>query len=289
MAGNSRRPGNEAQLGFALADVNVTVEALLEYGYVLLFAFVLAEQVGLPVPAVPILLGVGGLAGAGRMSLGVALGAALVASLPPDLIWYELGRRRGPRVLGFLCRISLEPDSCVRRTENLFLQRGRKALLLAKFLPGFSTVAPPLAGMVGIPRSQFIALDIAAALLWAGAWMSVGYIFKDVLEIVAARAARLGNSLGVVVGGALASYVLAKFIQRRLFLRRLRIARITPEELKRRRDIGDETLAVIDTRSVIDVSAVPYAIPGAIWIVAEDIDRRRAELPLDREIVLYCS
>ncbi len=266
-----------------------TVRLLLEYGYVLLIVFVFVEQVGLPVPAMPVLLGVGALAGAGRMSLVVAFGAAIVASLPPDLIWYELGRRRGSRVLGLLCRISLEPDSCVRRTENLFMERGRKALLIAKFLPGLSTVAPPLAGMVGIPRWQFIALDIAAAILWAGTWMSLGYIFSDALEAAASRAARLGNWLGVVLGVALASYVLIKFVQRRRFLRSLRIARITPEELKNRLDIGDETLAVVDTRSVLDVDAVPYAIPGAIWIAAEDIGRRQGELPRGREIVLYCS
>ena len=269
--------------------MNDVVQGLLQYGYVLLFAFVLAEQAGLPVPAVPILLSVGALAGAGRMSLAVALGAALAASLPPDLVWYELGRRRGRRVLALLCRISLEPDSCVRRTENLFMERGRKALLVAKFLPGFSTVAPPLAGMVGIVRSQFIALDIAATVLWAGTWMSLGYVFSDALEVVATHAARLGNSLGVGVGAALAGYVLFKFIRRRRFIRSLRIARIAPEELKRLLDSSDDTFAIVDTRSLLDVTAVPYAIPGAIWIAAEDIERRQRELPRDREIVLYCS
>jgi membrane protein DedA with SNARE-associated domain len=265
------------------------VPGLLQYGYLLLFVFVLAEQIGLPVPAVPILLGVGALVGAGRMSATLAVCAALAASLPPDLVWYQLGKRRGPRVLGFLCRISLEPDSCVRRTENLFMQRGRKALLIAKFFPGFSTVASPLAGMVGIPRLQFIMLDVAGVILWSGTWMSVGYVFRDVLAIVAARAARLGHWLGVVVAVALAGYVLLKFIQRRRFLRGLRIARITPEELKGRLDSGDETLAVVDTRSVLDVTAVPRAIPGAIWVAAEEIEQRAGALPRDREIVLYCS
>jgi membrane protein DedA with SNARE-associated domain len=266
-----------------------TVQGLLQYGYLILFVFVLVEQVGLPVPAVPVLLGVGALAGAGRMSLLPAFGAALAASLPPDLVWYELGRRRGSRVLSLLCRISLEPDSCVRRTENLFMRRGRKTLLIAKFLPGLSTVAPPLAGMVGIARSQFLALDIGAAILWAGAWMGLGWAFSDALELVAARAAYLGNWLGIVVGAALAGYVLIKLVQRRRFLRSLRIARITPEELKSRLDLGDETLAVVDTRSALDVTAAPYAIPGALWIAAEDIDRRHDEVPRGREIVLYCS
>jgi membrane protein DedA with SNARE-associated domain len=265
------------------------VESLVQYGYLLLFGFVLAEQAGLPVPAVPVLLGVGALTGAGRMSMTLAFAAALAASLPPDVVWYELGRRRGGRVLRVLCRISLEPDSCVRRTENLFLRRGRGALLVAKFFPGLSTVAPPLAGMVGIARWQFLVLDIAAAILWAGTWMTLGYVFSDALELVASRAGRLGNSLVVVVGAALAGYVGLKFVQRQRFLRSLRIARIAPEELKRRLDIGDETFAIVDTRSALEVNAEPHAIPGALWIPAEDISRRQDELPRGRELILYCS
>jgi membrane protein DedA with SNARE-associated domain len=269
--------------------MNSSVQSLLQYGYVLLFAFVLAEQAGLPVPAVPVLLGVGALTGSGRMSMTLAFAAALAASLPPDVIWYELGRRRGGRVLAILCRISLEPDSCVRRTENLFLRRGRGALLAAKFFPGLSTVAPPLAGMVGIARWQFLVLDIAAAILWAGTWMALGYVFSDALEVVASRAGRLGNSLVVVVGAALVAYVLFKFVQRQRFLRSLRVARIAPEELKRRLDLGDDTLVIVDTRSALDVTAEPRAIPGALWIPAEDISRREAELPRGREMILYCS
>jgi membrane protein DedA with SNARE-associated domain len=266
-----------------------TLQVLSQYGYAVLFALVLAEQIGLPIPAVPALLGVGALIGAGRMSPALAFGAALAASLPPDIVWYELGRRRGGRVLGFLCRISLEPDSCVRRTENLFMQRGRKALLIAKFVPGLSTVAPPLAGMVGIARWQFILLDIAGAIVWSGAWMGLGYVFSDALELVASRADRLGSGIGVIVGAALASYILIKFVKRQRFLRSLRIARITPEELKRRLDTGDNSLTIVDTRSALDVTAAPYAIPGAIWIAAEEIDRRHLEVPRDREIVVYCS
>src|SRR5260370_19455905 len=199
--------------------MNDVVQVLVQYGYVVLFAFVLVEQIGLPIPSVPVLLGVGAVAGGGRMSLALALGVVLAASLPPDLVWYRLGRRRGSRILGLLCRISLEPDSCVRRTENLFMQRGRKALVIAKFVPGLSTVAPPLAGMVGIARWQFIGLDIAGAVVWGGAWMCLGYVFSDALELVAARADRLGNWGVLVVGVALASYVLIKFVQRRRFLR----------------------------------------------------------------------
>jgi membrane protein DedA with SNARE-associated domain len=264
-------------------------EILVQYGYVVLFAFVLVEQVGLPVPAVPVLLGVGAFAGADRMSLPLALGVVLAASLPPDLVWHELGRRRGGRVLGLLCRISLEPDSCVRRTENLFIRRGRKALLIVKFFPGLSTVASTLAGMVGVPRSQFVVLDGLGALIWAGAWMGLGYVFSDALDVIAAQAARRGSDVLRIAGAALVAYIAIKFVQRRRFLRGLRIARISPDELKGRLDAGGDDLAVIDTRSVLEVEAEPYAIPGAIWIAAEEIDQRHQEVPRDREVVLYCT
>lgn len=269
--------------------MNDAVQVLVQYGYVVLFAFVLVEQIGLPIPAVPVLLGVGALAGAGRMSLALALGAVLLASLPPDLVWYELGRRRGGRVLGLLCRITLEPDSCVRRTENLFTQHGRRALLIVKFFPSLSPIASTLAGMVGVARWQFVALDSLGAIIWSWAWMGLGYVFSDALERVATQAARLGNYALLIAGAALASYVAIKFIQRQRFLRSLRIARITPDELKRRLDAGDGDLAIIDTRSALEVTTTPYAIRGAIWIAAEEIDQRHLEVPRDRDIVLYCT
>ena len=265
------------------------VQVLLQYGYVVLFVFVLSEQIGLPIPAVPVLLGVGALSGAGRMSLVPAFAVALAASLPPDLFWFELGRRRGGRILGLICRVSLEPDSCVRRSQNLFLRWGRKTLLIAKFFPGLSTIAPPLAGVVGVGRSQFLLFDSVGLLVWAGAWIGLGYVFSDALELVASQAARLGNYALVIAGAALAAYVIFKYVQRRRFFRSLRIARITPEELKRRLDIPDADLVVIDTRAALDVTAAPYTIPGALWIAAEEMDQRRAELPRDREIVLYCT
>ena len=270
-------------------DVMSDTHALSQYGYAVLFVVVVAEQIGLPIPAVPVLLGAGALSGAARMSPALALATALAASLPADIVWYELGRRRGGRVLGLLCRISLEPDSCVRRTETLFMQRGTSALMIAKFVPGLSTVAPPLAGMVGTARWQFILLDAAGAILWAGTWMGLGYLFSDALDLAASQVARLGHSLAVVVGLALAGYVLVKLLRRRRLLRSLRTARITPVELKRRLDDVEDTVVIIDTRSALDVTATPHAIPGARWIAAEEIDRRHGEVPRDREIVLYCS
>src|SRR5262249_43810496 len=156
-------------------------------------------------------------------------------------------------------------------TENLFIRHGRRTLVIAKFLPGLSTIAPPLAGIVGVPPGQFALLDGLGALVWAGAWVGLGFTFSDAVEVVAGQAARLGSWLLVAVGAALGVYIATKFVHRQRILRILRMARITPEELKHRLDHAADDLVIVDARSRLDADAAPYAIPGALWISAEDI------------------
>ena len=263
------------------------MQLLERYSAVILPVLVVAEQVGIPLPAVPALLAVGALAAHGRVSLLLVIGAIAVVALP-DLVWHEVGRRRGARVLSGLCRLSLEPDVCVRRTENLFLRHGVRALLVAKFLPGLTTVMPPLAGVFRVPRLRFAIYDLAGVVLWAGLWAGIGYVFSEAIEVVALRVSALGRTAGLVVAGALVGYVLLKYLRRRLFLRRLRTARISPEDLKRKLDAGED-VAILDLRTALDVTATPYAIPGSRWITAEALDEHLSDIPRDRELVLYCS
>jgi membrane protein DedA with SNARE-associated domain/rhodanese-related sulfurtransferase len=261
---------------------------LIRYGELVLFVVVLAEQAGLPIPAVPVLLAAGGLAGAGNMSLPAAIGLALVACLLGDLLWYYLGRYRGARVLGLLCRISLEPDYCVRRTENFFIRYGTKSLVIAKYIPGLSTVTPALAGLFKISVGQFLLYNGLGALLWTMAFILPGYLFSNQLEYLAEQAARFGSSLVVLVVAALALYILYKYVNRVRLLRELRIARITPEELKQLLDDGCE-VAIIDLRQALDVEADPYTIPGAMRMAVEELEQRRHEIPRDRDVVLFCA
>src|SRR2546422_3680747 len=162
---------------------------LLKHGSFLVFAWVLAEQLGLPIPSAPLLLAAGALAGSGHLSFGVSLLMALLGALIADFLWYELGRRKGIRILEFLCRISLEPDSCVRRTEGVFAKHGARSLLLAKFLPGLSTVAPPLAGIFHMRSWRFLLFDALGSLLCAGTFLGLGYLFSGQIERVAAHLA----------------------------------------------------------------------------------------------------
>lgn len=265
-----------------------SIQFLIRHGYTVIFLFVLAEQFGLPLPAIPLLLAAGALAGTGKLSLTLVLLSALVASLLADSFWYELGRRRGIKVLQLLCRISLEPDSCVRRTEDVFVRHGARSLLVAKFIPGINTAAPPLAGIFRMRFQRFLAFDTAGAFIWAGSFIGLGWIFSDQLEFVADKAARLGGWVLAILFGGLAGYIGWKYYQRQRFLRELRIARITAEELKQKMDNGEEVV-VVDLRHKIDFEAEPETIPGAMHVPPEELEHRHEEIPRDRELILYCT
>ena len=264
------------------------VQFVLRHGYALLLVSVLAEQIGLPVPAVPTLLAMGALCGLGHFSFAAALVYSLVAALAADAAWYWLGLRRGHRVLNLLCRIALEPDSCVRRTEDVFARRGASALLFAKFVPGLSTAAPPMAGMIHMRVWRFLLADGAGALFWAGAYLLGGLVFRTELERAADFAMRMGSWLFAVLIGALAGYIAWKYIQRRRFIRRLATARITPQEVLRILESG-EPISIIDLRHRMDIAADGFKLPGALQLLPDELEARQAEIPRDRDVVLYCT
>jgi membrane protein DedA with SNARE-associated domain/rhodanese-related sulfurtransferase len=265
-----------------------SLQLLEHYGVVILPALTVAEQIGVPLPAVPALLAVGALAAQGRISIPLVLGAISVAALAIDFAWYELGRRRGARVLARLCRLSLEPDSCVRRAESIFARNGARSMLIAKFVPGLTTVLPPLAGIFAVSRVRFALYDLAGVLLWGGTWLALGYFFSDAIVLIAARATALGRMLGLVIVIALAGYILVKYGRRHLFLRTLRAASVSPEALKRRLDAGED-VTILDLRTPLEITATPYAIPGSRWLAADAIDEHEAEFLRSRDVVLYCA
>lgn len=268
--------------------MNETVQFLIQYGYALLFGWVLIEQMGLPIPAVPLLLAAGALAGSGRMDLALAMGLAIAAVIAADIFWYCLGRYRGARVLKLLCRISLEPDSCVRRTENVFVRHGAHSLLIAKFVPGLNTAAPSLAGVFRMPLPRFMLFDCLGAIFWVSTFTGVGYIFSDQLEQTAAYLSRWGSGFVLLLVGSLAGYILWRYVQRRRFLHRLRTARITPQELMEKLAAGSDMM-IVDLRQPLDIETQPYMIPGALRMAVEELENRHREIPRDRDIVLYCS
>jgi len=268
--------------------MNGASEFLIQHGEALLFAVVFAEQIGLPIPGFPFLIGAGALAGAGKLSLPVSIAVVLIGSLAGDLLWFYLGRHRGSRVLNLLCRISLEPDSCIRRTEGIFSRHGAHTLLWAKFVPGLSTVAPPLAGIFGMGLGRFTLYSTLGALIWAGVGLGLGVLFSSQLEQLGEAAGRLGATVGLVLATAFMAYLVYKMTHRFFFLRRLRPARISVDELRQKMEAGERPV-VVDLRHAIDIDTFPHVIPGAVHMLLEEIEHRHHEIPRDREIILYCS
>jgi len=240
------------------------------------------------VASVPVLLGVGALSADGRFSFSAALLVTLAACLPADAIWYQLGRRKGYKVLRVLCFISLEPESCVERTTGSFTRYGMGTLVVSKFVPGLSAVATPMAGLMKMRPSQFLLLDALGAALWGGFYLTLGVIFRSELERIVFIVARTGASLAAVLISTIGGYFAWKWIGRRRYLRRLDMARITPEQLRLRMESG-EAFAILDLRHPSEVDADGGALPGALRFPPEELESRHHEVPRDRDIVLYCT
>jgi membrane protein DedA with SNARE-associated domain/rhodanese-related sulfurtransferase len=268
--------------------MNQTIEFLVRHGWVVLFVAVFIEQMGIPLPAAPWLLAAGALAGTGKMNWVVALGSASIGSVTADLIWYYLGRHYGNRVLGLLCRISLEPDTCVRRTEGIFTRYGMKGVVAAKFIPGLSTLAPPMAGSSGVSVLRFLFFDGLSSVLYAGCFILAGVLFSRQLEQIIGALAGLGHSALVVVFALFALYIGYKYLQRRRLLNELRTARITVDELHQRQEAG-ESLLILDIRSHFELEQDPAVIRGALHVTMDELRLRQQDIPRDRDIILYCD
>jgi membrane protein DedA with SNARE-associated domain len=258
------------------------------YGYPALFGSMILEQFVPPLPGEPLLLGAGALAGTGRFSLWLAVALALAGTVVGDLVWYEIGRRGGQPLLKRLCRLSIEPDTCVRAGEDTFARRGASALLIAKFVPGLNSIGQPLAGALGMPRARFAVFDVLGAAVWVGLYVGLGYGFHGQLAAAALLAGRLGGWAIAILAVAFGTYLGVKVTRRQLFLRQLRIARISPEELAAKLEAG-EPILIVDLRHELDVQAEPLMIRGAVHVAPAALEHGQIAIPRDREVVLYCS
>jgi len=261
---------------------------IAQYGLALVFANVLLEQLGLPIPAVPALVVAGALAAEGELSPLAVFGVAFVACMIGDAVWYLAGRRYGRRVMAFLCRVSLSPDSCVRQTEFRFERWGRLTLVLSKFIPGLSTIAPPLAGAMRLGWPSFLLLNSLGVVIWAGVAIGAGMAFHTEINEFIVRLEGLGTLAAEAVGVLLGGYIALKWWERRRFYRALRIARIGVADLRALMD-GGKRPVVVDVRSPGARDLDPRFIPGALAMDAAEVDGRLGELPADREIVFYCT
>jgi len=270
--------------------MNEATRFLIEQGYIIFFLWVLFEQLGLPLPAAPMLLAAGALAGIGKLNIALVFGLAILAVLLGDQIWYQIGLRRGGQVLPVLCRLSLNPDSCVRRTKGIFARYGPRSLLVAKFIPGMASVAAPLSGIFRMRLLRFLVFDVLGSLLYVGVFIWLGYQFGHEIErhasLITMR--RIGSWLWLAVPAGLVAYLLGKYIWRRRFLRRLVVTRITPDELKEKLDLGED-IFIVDLRDAVEFEIEPRTIPGALRLSIEELEEHHHKIPRDREIVLFCT
>src|SRR5262245_40819393 len=260
------------------------LHALTGHPYLILPLCALLERLGLPLFLSPVLVGAGALAGAGQMRFDLGFWVALVACVVGDAVWYELGRRKGDRVLGLLCRISFEPDTCVRKSKLFFEKSASRTLFFSKWLPGVSHVIPAVAGLSGVGPQQFFAINLAGSAFFVLVLMLVGYVPVARMHLVPA----VGS---IVFEGSLlllAANVAAKYVQRRRFLRDLYKSRITPEDLKGMLDSG-KRVAIVDLRHPLDSVPDPRVLPGAVRMLPEEINEKAPSLPAGVDIILYCT
>jgi membrane protein DedA with SNARE-associated domain/rhodanese-related sulfurtransferase len=259
-----------------------------QYGLVIVFINVFASQIGLPVPVVPTLIVAGAIAADGQLPMAALFVWSVLACLIADCAWYAIGQIYGIRVLKLLCRISLEPDSCVSQTQTSFERWGVNSLVIAKFIPGLATIAPPLAGALRIGWLRFTGLSTASAMLWVGTALVIGTLFKDQIALLLIHLGDIGSVAAVIVGAALVLYIAYKWWERFRFFKSLRMARINVAELYELVQAGAEPV-IVDVRSPTARALDPRWIPGALHVPIDDVAKHIADLPRNRDIILYCA
>jgi membrane protein DedA with SNARE-associated domain/rhodanese-related sulfurtransferase len=265
----------------------------VHHAYLLLFGWVLVEQGGLPIPSVPLMLAAGTASAAHKLHVAYALPLVMLACLLSDSMWYFLGYRYGSKVLNLLCKFSMEAATCVSRTQGSVSRRGAVTLLFAKWVPGLSTMAAPIAGQAEIPYPKFVAYDMAGTLLWAGAWLFAGRFFGDVAKKSQQFFGTLEHFAVILVVLMVLGWQTYRLAKRQQFVRELRGLRLEPTQLRTmiedaRRE-GSDPPFIVDLRHPLDVLTDPVVLPGALRIGPEDLKHRSELIPRDRDIVLYCT
>lgn len=263
------------------------IELLQIYGVLIVFAIVLVEQIGLPIPAFPILIVAGALSAGGELAWPLCLAVAVLACLISDLFWFNAGRFYGKRILRLLCKISLSPDYCVSQTEDRFSRYGPKSLIVSKFIPGFNVIASPMSGALGVSMPRFLAFSMSGSLLWGGSGLAIGAYFHKSVDEVLTILGNMGTTALIVLLSLLGLFVLYKYVERRRFHQGMQVERISMPELSQLIDAGHDPI-IIDARSAT-AQQLEAAIPGALLFNRCEEGELIATLDKDRHIVVYCS
>jgi membrane protein DedA with SNARE-associated domain/rhodanese-related sulfurtransferase len=271
----------------------IALAFFIHYAYGILFLWVLAEQLGVPLPAGPALLTAGTLSATHQLSLSASILVVLPACLIADISWFWLGRRYGNAVLKLLCRLSFEADTCVVKTEGYFQRRGAGTLLFAKFVPGLSTVAAPIAGQTGMSLARFLAFDVVGSLLWGLAYLLGGYFFGDVLKRSQMMFRMVGHFAVLIVVLMVVGLIARRIWKQQSFLRSVRNLRLEPASLLEMIEAAerDGHLApfIVDLRHPLDYLPDPRVVPGSVRVSPSELTAHQNRLPRDRDVILYCT
>ena len=268
--------------------MELSTHILLAYGYLLLFARILVSQLGIPMPATPILLAAGALTAEGQLSFPLALLCAMAGSLVADSTWFWIGRRYGHHVLRLLCKLSMEPTVCVRKTQNSFSRRRQVTLMFAKFVPGLATVAAPVAGQNGMDFGEFLLFDAIGVTVWIATLLGIGRLFGDALKRDPTLLNWAGRFSGALLLLGIIVFLVVRVVRRRVVIKQLIAARLEPVELKRQLDAG-ESVYIVDLRHPLELLPDPFTLPGALLFSPDSLTERHLEIPRDRDIVLFCT
>ncbi len=256
--------------------------------YLLLALTAFSAQAMLVVPVVPILLSAGALAAHGEMHPVLAIVALTLGVVPGDTVWYALGRVRGGSILNRVCRASLEPADCRQRAQNVLTRYGAKTLVVGKFIPGLSTLLLPMAGVYGMKPRRFLLYDACGVLTWCAVYVLVGYVSARQLMFVQPETLSLNSWLLALLIGTVPAYFVWRYLRLRWYTRQMRVKRVSADALERTLASG-APVTVVDLRHPLDFEADPYTIPGALYIPADQLKKRRKEIPRKAYVVLYCT
>lgn len=266
----------------------IAISFFLKYGYWILFLWVFTEQLGVPIPSVPLLITAGTLTATHKLSLPIVLVAITFGSLAADSLWYVMGKRYGGGVVRLLCRFSMEVASCVRKTEDYFSKHGVLALVVAKFIPGLGSVAAPIAGQTGMDYRTFATFDVLGILLWSSSFTLCGRFFGDVLKKHPHALSWVAHFAFLLFALLLFGFLLSRFLRQRAFLREIRMARLEPVELKAMLD-RDQPVYIVDLRHPLDYLPDPRTLPGAMLMTPDALVEHSDDIPRDRDVVLFCT
>ena len=271
----------------------IAIVFFVHYAYLIVFVWVLAEQLGIPIPSIPLLLTAGTMTATHRIHHEFVLLAVLAACAVADSTWFLLGRRYGSSVLKLVCRLSFEASTCVTKTEDYFSRRGPATLLFAKFVPGLSTVAPPIAGQSGMSFPRFLLYDLAGTLIWSETYILAGRFFGDLAEKSAPFFQWLGHFALVIFVLMVLGFFGYRVFRQRKFLRQVRELRLEPAELKKMLDDAERSGStppfIVDLRHPLDYLPDPRVLPGALRIGPNELKQHSEIIPRDRDVILYCT